>query len=79
MDDRGRQVRKDKRGATSVTEPRALQKLGISPDHWTRKVEGVGSGFWRVVGTVDFLREKATAMRQLFLRGIGFVRSFAFG
>jgi len=78
VDDTGRQVRKDKRGAISAAEPRALQKLGISPDHWTRKVKGVGSGFWRVVGTVEEIQEKATAMQQHFLRGIGFARALAF-
>jgi REP element-mobilizing transposase RayT len=79
VDDAGRQVRKDKRGAISAAEPRALQKLGISPDHWTRKVKGVGSGFWRVVGTVDDIQEKAAAMQQQFLRGIGFARGLIFG
>ena len=79
VDDTGRQVRKDKPGAISGAEPRALNKLGISADHWTRKVKGVGSGFWRVVGTVDDIQEKAAAMQQQFLRGVGFARSLIFG
>jgi hypothetical protein len=77
VDDTGRQVRKDKRGAISAKEPRALKKLGLSPNHWTRQVKGVGSGFWRVVGAADAIEEKARAMQQQFLRGVGFARALA--
>jgi hypothetical protein len=79
VDVTGRKIRKDKRGAIPVHEPRVLHKLGLSPDHWTRKVKGVGSGFWRVVGTLDAIEEKAAAMQQQFLRGIGFARALAAG
>jgi hypothetical protein len=79
VDDTGRQIRKDKRGAIPADEPRALKKLGLSPDHWTRKVKGVGSGFGRVVGTLEAIEEKAAAMKQQFLRGIGFARALAVG
>ncbi|MCU0753537.1 MAG: hypothetical protein MUE46_00225 [Xanthomonadales bacterium] len=79
VDVTGRKIRKDKRGAIPVHEPRALQKLGLSADHWTRKVKGVGSGFWRVVGMLDAIQEKAEAMQQQFLRGIGFARALAAG
>jgi REP element-mobilizing transposase RayT len=79
VDDTGRQIRKGKRGAIPAAEPRALQKLGIGPDHWTRKVKGVGSGFWRVVGTLDAIEEKAAAMQQQFLRGISFARALVTG
>jgi REP element-mobilizing transposase RayT len=79
VDDTGRQIRKDKRGAIPTYEPRALKKLRLSPDHWTRKVKGVGSGFWRVVGTLEAIEEKAAAMQQQFLRGIGFARTLAVG
>jgi REP element-mobilizing transposase RayT len=79
VDDTGRQVRKDKRGAIPAGEPKALKKLGLSPDHWTRQVKGVGSGFWRVVGAAEAIEEKAVAMQQQFLRGIGFARALATG
>lgn len=79
VDDTGRQTRKDKRGAIAAAEPRALQVLGVDQDHWARKVKGVGSGFWRVVGTIDAIEQKAVAMKQKFLRGIGFARAFAIG
>jgi hypothetical protein len=79
VDDTGRQVRKDKRGAIPADEPKALQKLGLSPDHWTRQVKGVGSGFWRVVGAAEAIEERAVAMQQQSLRGIGFARALATG
>jgi hypothetical protein len=41
-------------------------------------VLGVGSGFWRVVGTVDEIQEKAIEMKQRFLRGLGFARALSF-
>jgi G:T/U-mismatch repair DNA glycosylase len=34
--------------------------------------------FWRVVGTVDEIQLKAVAMKQQFLRGIGFARALSF-
>jgi len=39
----------------------------------------VGSGFWRVVGTLEAIEEKAAAMLQQFLRGIGLARALAVG
>ena len=68
----------DKRGAIPAEEPRALNKLGLSAVHWTRKVLGVGFGFWRVVGTVDDIREKVIEMKQRFLPGLGFARALSF-
>ena len=41
--------------------------------------EGAGSGFWRVVGAADAIEEKAAAMQQQFLRGIGFARALMAG
>jgi REP element-mobilizing transposase RayT len=78
VDDTGRKIRADKRGAIPAEEPRALEKLGLSADHWAHKVKGVGSGYWRVVGTVDDIQEKAAAMGQAFLRGVGFARALRF-
>jgi hypothetical protein len=78
VDETGRKVRADKRGAIPAEEPRALKKLGISRDHWSHKVLGVGSGFWRVVGAMDDIQAKAAEMKQTFLRGIGFARALSF-
>jgi len=50
--------------------------LGLEPGHWTMKVKvkGIGSGYWRAVGTVQELLLKAGEMRQKWLCGIGFAR-----
>jgi len=78
VDSTGRTIRADKRGAIPAAEPRALEKLGLSADRWTQKVKGVGSGYWRVVSTVDDIQAKAVEIGQRFLCGIGFARALSF-
>ena len=55
-------------------EPNALTKLGLDKNHWTTRVKGIGSGYWRVVGELEELIEKAKEISQRTLFGIGFVR-----
>ena len=76
VDETGRQLHPGKRGIISATEPPALRKLGLDFNHWTMKVRGIGSGYWRAVGTVDELMEKAAEIGQNWLCGIGFARFF---
>ena len=45
----GRQWHPNKRGKISRSEPSALRRLGLDPTHWTHKVKGVGSAYWRVI------------------------------
>ncbi len=42
VDDTGRQIRPDKRGAIHPTEPPALRRLGLDAIHWTGQVRDVG-------------------------------------
>jgi hypothetical protein len=51
-----------------------LTKLGLDKKHWTNRVKGIGSGYWRVVGEVDELIDKAKEMAQCTLFGTGFAR-----
>jgi hypothetical protein len=74
VDFTGRQWHGGKRGKIEAGEPRALTKLGLDKKHWTNRVKGIGSGFWRVVGEVDELIDKAKEMAQRTLFGIGFAR-----
>jgi len=44
--------------------------------HWTMQVKGIGSGYWRAVGTAEELIEKAAEIPRTWLCGIGFARLF---
>jgi hypothetical protein len=59
-------------GKIADDEPKALVKLGLDKSHWTMRVKGIGSGYWRVVGELEELIEKAKDMSQRTLFGIGF-------
>ena len=70
----GRQIRPDKRGAIHPTEPPALRRLGLDASHWTGQVKGVGSAYWRVIGSAEAIMEKAHATGQAWMKGIGYAR-----
>jgi hypothetical protein len=50
----------------------------LDKDHWTTPVKGIGSGYWRVVGEVEELIDKAKEMAQRTLFGVGFARTELF-
>ena len=70
----GRQLHPGKRGKIAMDEPPALRKLGLDAAHWTMKVKGIGSGYWRAVGTAEQLMQKAKLMGQKWLCGVGLAR-----
>ena len=74
VDYTGRQIRSDKRGTIKESELPALRRLGLDPDHWTGQVNGIGSAYWRVVGTADAIMAKAEAIGQTWMKGIGHAR-----
>ena len=74
VDFTGRELHPGKRGVIKADEPPALRKLGLDKNYWTMKVKGVGSSYWRVVGNLDELIEKAKELKQRTLFGIGFAR-----
>jgi REP element-mobilizing transposase RayT len=71
----GRQMYAGKRGKIETSEPRALARLGIKSQRWEHDVKGVRNGYWRVVGTAQELIDKAIALGQQWLKGIGYARS----
>jgi hypothetical protein len=77
VDCAGRQIRADKRGAIAGPPPAVVARLGTRSAQWARQVMAVGSGFGRAVGEVDSLIEKARAMGQCWLRGVGTARALA--
>ncbi len=79
VDSTGREWHAGKRRKIESTEPNALTKLGLDNEHWTTRVKGIGSGYWRVVVVreLDELIDKAKAMAQLTLFGTGLARSLS--
>ena len=75
VDYTGRQIKPGKRGVIASTEPPALQKLGVNADYWTGHVKGFRSAYQRFVGSVEAMTEKAKALKQQWLKGIGYARS----
>jgi REP element-mobilizing transposase RayT len=74
VDFTGRHWHAGKRGKIEACEPKALTKLGLDKQHWTTRVKGIDSGYWRVVGEVEELIDKAKELAQRTLFGTGLAR-----
>ena len=74
VDFTGRELHPGKCGKIAASEPKALTKLGLDKNHWTTRVKGIGSGYWRMVGELEELIDKAKEISQRTLFGIGFAR-----
>ena len=66
-----RLTRADKRGSVDATEPPILRKLGLSEHQWHQQMLGTETHYWRAIGTAQSLIEKAAAIGQAWLKGIG--------
>jgi hypothetical protein len=75
VDFTGRKLKPGKRGKIDAREPSALSKLGLEAEQWTGHVKGIGSGYSRMVGSIEALQAKAPEWKQHWLRGIGYARS----
>ncbi len=64
-------ARPDKRGSVDATEPRILRKLGLSQRQWHQQMLGTETKYWRAIGSAQALIEKATALGQGWLKGVG--------
>ena len=69
-----RQLRPDKRGAIAANTPPILAKLGLHDGQWQYQVLGIESRYFRAIGCADALVEKAKAMGQCWLKGLGAAR-----
>jgi hypothetical protein len=67
----GRIARPEKRGAIAATVPPVLRKLGVAEDQWQLQATGIEQRYWRAVGAVDALVEKARELGQCWLKGAG--------
>jgi hypothetical protein len=64
-------TRGDKRGRVEATEPPILRKLGLSERQWHQQMLGTETHYCRAIGSAQALIEKAAAMGQGWLKGIG--------
>ncbi len=74
VDHTGRHIHPGKRGAISGPPPAALTSIDYTTDRWQRQVLAVGSGYFRALGAVEVLIDKAREIEQTWLRGIGVAR-----
>jgi hypothetical protein len=75
----GRQLRPDKRGSIPPAEPPALDRLQLDAARWTKHFRGIGSSYWRAIGSTQDLIDKARAMGQQWLKGICAARALDSG
>ncbi len=71
----GRITRPDKRGAIRGEAPPVLSRIGLRQRQWQVQVLGTESRYWRAIGAADRLLEKAEAIGQRWLKGIGTTRA----
>ncbi|UXI68133.1 transposase [Tahibacter amnicola] len=67
----GRQYQPGKRGRISEAPPSALRQLAIDEVQWRRQAMAVESCYWRAVGSMQRLIDKAHAIGQSWLKGTG--------
>jgi hypothetical protein len=63
----GRHLHPDKRGMIAAGAPPALRRIAAEGD-WLRQVRGIESRYWRAVGSLQSLRDKAAAIGQQWLK-----------
>ena len=71
----GRLLHRQKRGKIAAGTPPILKQLEISERRWTGQVRGTESIYWRAVGSLHSLCERAEALGQRWLRGMRAVRA----
>jgi hypothetical protein len=57
--------------------PSVVSRFEVRPERWTLRVKAIGSGYWRFVGEVDDLIERARQLQQRWVKGIGIAATLA--
>lgn len=70
VDDTGRCLRDDKRGAISPTAARLINQFGINPDKWIQHIRCFGKTYCHCVGDVKNMRDFAEARQQRWVKGV---------
>jgi len=80
VDYTGRHVYPGKRGVIKESEPKAPDKLGLNAEHCVQEFgEGFCAKWFRVIGELEDMIEKAIEIKQRTLFGIGLARRLAKG
>lgn len=69
----GRIARPDKRGALDPQAIPLLQRFGADEADWRSQVFSIETRYWRAIGAVDALLDKARQLGQRWLKGSGAV------
>ena len=67
----GRIARPDRRGTLDPQAVPLLRRLGSDESRWRHQVFGIETRYWRAVGLVDALLDKAKQLGQRWLKGSG--------
>ena len=70
-----RLTRPAKHGRVSATEPPILRKLVLSHTQWSQQMLGTETRYSRAIGSAQALIDKAAAVGQSWLKGIGEAQS----
>ena len=66
----GRCIKEGKRGAIPANLEPILKRLNIDTNNWVKTVLKLGRSFYRVVGTIEKITERARAVGQAFFKGM---------
>ena len=72
LDWTGRQLAPGKHGRITGDAPACLRAVDSDAVRWTTRVRGIGSGYWRVVGSAEQLIALAQRIGQRWLKGVRF-------
>lgn len=67
----GRIARPGKHGTIDAASPPVLHRLGLRQEQWHAQATGIEQRYWRAVGAVDALIERARSMGQRWFKGAG--------
>lgn len=74
VDETGRLLHAGKPGAIDRSLPSVVKRLGLSENAWLLQVRGTQSHYWRAIGLVDAMVDKAAELGQRWLKGLAFAR-----
>jgi len=63
--------------ACASPDPSRRARFEARADRWQVRVKAIGSGYWRVVGEVDDLVERARQLNQRWLKGVRLAAALA--